>query len=311
MCDMYLLYREDIGVYKTIHKEDKDNFYKIANSSIFQTENKFKLITQKENIKKVLEDNFSSKSRTEEYQSGLPSATVISSALFPYNLDIDSRSNQVSLLKWFNDKSKEEYEAQQLENKLSTDSGTFLHKILELAFTDNVRIFKRVNKLNDYIEEAIECKDIIKMINDFDNRKDYFRDMAKSSLDRYFKEEVKYIDPIFNEIFLNVGYIQGAIDLVYYKNGSMHIGDFKSSKKSKSRDQLISNGYLRQLYIYSVMLLDAGIITKKEYDSLNFEIFFYQWNSGRSKTEYFTKQEVDDNKLYVEYILKWYQEMKK
>lgn len=307
---MYMLYRPDIEKYLTIHEDDKSNFFKIVEGNVFETENKFQLITKPEDMKEVLDTHFSSKNRTEEYESGLPSATVINS-LFPQCLDMNKKSNQVSLLRWFNDKTKEEYFAQQRENKVSTDSGTVLHKVLELALTDNVRMFKRTRKLNDYIEQALEDQEIIDMIKNFEERKDDFRNMSKNALSKFFENEIRYIDPVFNELFVNIGCIQGAIDLVFYKDKQLYIGDFKSSKKSASREQLISKGYLRQLYVYSIMLKEAGIITKKEFDKLQFEIFFFQWNSGRSRTEYFSKQEVDDeSELYVKYILKWYWQIK-
>ncbi len=307
---MYIIHRPDIDLYKTIYEEDEMNFIQVINSGVFQTENKFELITDKENIRKILNDKFSSKNRTEEYTQGLPSATIISSALFPMNLNQYAEKNDVALLRWFNDKDKEEYDLQQVENKKSTENGTFIHKVLELAILDDVRIFKKLNKLDDYINEALISQDVKREVLEIGDKKDYLNEMAKNVLGPFFESEFRNIDPIFSEIFLKVSKIQGSIDLVFMKDKQLYIGDFKSSKKPKSRKQLIDNGYLRQLYIYSVMMLEAGLITKKEYDNLNFCIYFFNWNSGRYSVQEFSKYEVDKSRLYVDYILDWYYKMK-
>ena len=79
---MYFLNRPDTDTYITIHREDENNFYEIVNSNIFNRENKFRLIKDKNEIKKILDSRYSSKNRGEEYTEGVPSATLISSALF-------------------------------------------------------------------------------------------------------------------------------------------------------------------------------------------------------------------------------------
>jgi len=302
--------RKDIGVYKTIYEEDVSNFIQVCSSDIFKTENKFELITDKNEIRKILDEKYSSKSRTEEYTSGLPSATVISSGLYPLNLNQYDRNNSVNLLKWFNDKSKEEYDVQQEENKKSLENGTFIHKVLELAVTDKTRIFTRKNKLKDYVHEALESSDIKREIKDIESKREYLSVMSSEVLKQFFEFELQRIDCIFSEIFIKLPKIQGAIDLVFIRDGILHIGDYKSSKKSKSRNQLIDAGYLRQLWVYSEMLLEAGIISKKMYNELEFSLFFFNWNSYKSKVENFTKDEVGDSKLVCEYLLSWYWDMK-
>lgn len=309
---MYFLNRQDTDTYVTIHQEDEQNFYDIINSNIFQKENKFRIIKDKNEIKSILDNKYSSKNRGEEYTEGLPSATLISSALFPYNLDMHSSNNQVGLLRWNNDIDVSDMQAQKVTNKLSTDSGTFIHEVLELALGDKkARIFEKSRNLQKYIELVCNDKNIINMINNFDERKQYFVDMSTKVLSKFFQEELPRIDSIFNEIFIKNNYLQGCIDMVNYQDGKLYISDFKTSKKSMSYNQVASKGYLRQLYIYSRMLLDNNIITKKEYDNLGFKIYFFNWNSCKSAVYEFPKSEVDKSKGYVDFILSWYWSIKK
>lgn len=308
---MYFLCRDDVQTYLTVHKEDMQYFQDIINSDYFGKENKFRVIRDKAEIKKILEDRYSSKNRGSEYTSGLPSATLISSALFPYNLDPHAQHNSTALLKWHNNIDVADLQNQKITNKLSTDSGTFIHKILELALMDRkTRIFDKSRGLNKYIELALLDNEIISMIDNFEDRKDYFKQMAQKTLKLFFEKELPNIDPVFNELFVVNKGIQGAVDLVDYKDGKLFISDFKTSKKSMSRNQVEGKGYLRQLYIYSRVLLNLGIISKKEYNNLSFKIHFFNWNSGNSATYEFDKKEVDKSQAYCEFILQWYYDMK-
>lgn len=308
---MYFLHRPDTDTYITIHKEDEQNFREICNSDIFQRENKFHLIKDKSEIKKILETRYASRNRGSEYTAGLPSATLISSSLFPYNLDSHAQHNSVALLRWHNDIDVCDAQSQKITNKLSTDSGTFIHEVLELALKDrNTRVFDKCKNMQKYIDMVCADKNIINMIENFEDRKQYFVDMTKSTLKNFFADELSHIDPVFNEIFLVNKGLQGAIDLVNYKNKCLYISDFKTSKKSMSYNQVAGKGYLRQLYIYSRMLLNAGIISKKEYDNLKFAIYFFNWNSGKSAVYEFPKSEIDKSKAYCEFILNWYYNMR-
>lgn len=308
---MYFLNRPDTETYITIHQEDEQNFYDIINANIFQKENKFKIIKDKNEIKSILDNRYSSKNRGEEYTEGLPSATLISSALFPYNLDMHGH-NQIALLKWHNDIEVADMQGQKITNKLSTDSGTFIHEVLELALGDKqTRIFEKTRNLQKYIDMVCEDKNIINMIDNFHERKQYFVDMSTKVLSNFFKDELPRIDSVFNEIFIKNQYLQGCIDMVNYQDGKLYISDFKTSKKSMSYNQVAGKGYLRQLYIYSRMLLDNNIITKKEYENLGFKIYFFNWNSCKSAVYEFPKSEVDKSKGYVDFILSWYWSMKK
>ena len=308
---MYFLNRPDTDTYITIHREDENNFYEIVNSNIFNRENKFRLIKDKNEIKKILDSRYSSKNRGEEYTEGVPSATLISSALFPYNLDSHSQHNKIALLRWNNDIDVSDLQNQKITNKLSTDSGTFVHEVLEFVLRDReTRLFEKARSIDKYIEYVCQDKNIINMIENFDNRKDYFVDMTKKVLGNFFKNELSKIDAVYNELFVKNQYLQGSIDMVNYENGRLYISDFKTSKKSLSRNQVPDKGYLRQLYIYSRILLANKIITQKEYDNLGFKIYFFNWNSGNSAVYEFDKKEVDKCSAYVNFILSWYWNIK-
>lgn len=309
---MYFLHRKDTDTYITIHKEDEANFKNISQSDFFNTENKFQLIKDKTEIRNILEDRFSSKNRGEDYSVGLPSSTLVSSSLFPYNLDKRSHNNKIALLKWNNDIDSAELKSQRIKNKLSTDSGTYIHKILELALLDkNTRIYDKTKSLNKYIEIANSEKEIVNLIDNFNDRKDYFTEIASKTLSKFFENELNKLDPICNELFVKNQYIQGAIDAIVYKNKRLYLTDWKTSKKSMSKNQVPDKGYLRQLYIYSRLLLDLGIISKQEYKNLGFQIYFFNWNSGNSAVYEFDKSEVDKSKGYVDFILSWYWSIKK
>lgn len=309
---MYFLNRPDTNTYITIHKEDEQNFLDIiTDGQTFKKENKFRLIKDKDEIKHILETRYASNNRGEEYTAGLPSATLISSALFPYDLNPRSSHNQIMLLRWNNDIEVSDMSNQLITNKLSTDSGTFIHEILELALRDrNTRIFDKSRNLKKYIEEVCNDPNIINMIDNFADRKQYFVDMATATLSKFFQEEIPLIDPVFDEIFIKNKGIQGAIDLVNYKNKDLYISDFKTSKKSMSYNQVAPKGYLRQLYIYSRMLLHAKMISPLEYKNLKFQIYFFNWNSHKSACYEYTKSEIDKSKGYCEFILNWYFKMR-
>ena len=315
-----MLYRKDIDETKTIHKEDAELFHEIVNNNLFDKEdkdtgvitryeNKLELITDKAQIKKVLDEKYSSRSRTEEYTPGLPSATVISGGLFPMDIDYKDRGSQYNILRWWNNISIEDMNAQKVKNKLSTDSGTLIHLVLQNAFEDNCRAYNKKRKLNEYIQQACSSQEIIKMIDNFDNRKEYFIEMCQKSLQKFFNSEIEHIHPVFSELFINTGIIQGAIDLIGYSKGCLYIIDYKTSKKSKSRNSLYES-YARQLYIYSRMLLSEGYITLKEYNSLSFKIIFINWESGNLFIHDYIKEEICKSKAYVDFIISWYYQIK-
>jgi len=315
---MIFLHRPDTDEYITIHKQDEQYLDELVNSNFFYDEYKnpsnqlrFNVIKDKDEIKKILEDKYSSKNRGEEYTAGLPSATLISSKLFPYCLDTTKSHNKAGLLRWANNVSVEDLNATRLTTKLSTDTGSFIHKILELSLLDrDTRPFKKQFMLDDYIKQAEEDEEIVNMIDNFEGRKEYFTEIARKTLKKFFENEIQHIDVVASELFVRNKYLQGAIDLIGYKNGNLHVLDWKTSKKSCSRNQIPQKGYCRQLYIYSRMLLDTGIISRKEYDKLGFEIHFFNWNSHNYSVYPYTKEEIDKNRLYVNFILSWYWSIK-
>src|SRR5574344_176787 len=181
---MYMLHRVDINEYKCIHHEDANIFHEIVNNNLFDKEdengiitrhpNKLELITDKKEIKKVLDEKYSSRHRTSEYEAGLPSATVIASGLFPLDIDYKNPKSKFNILRWWNNTSLEDMNAQKIKNKLSTDSGTLIHKVIEIAMCSNDRTYLKKRSLNKYIELACQDKEIIDMIDNFEDRKQYF-----------------------------------------------------------------------------------------------------------------------------------------
>lgn len=317
---MYLLHRRDIDEYKAIHAEDAEIFYDIVKNDLFDKEdkngiitkheNKLELITDKCEIKKVLDEKYSSRGRGEEYTPGLPSATVISSGLFPMNIDYKDKGSKFNILRWWNNTSLEDMNAQKLTNKLSLDSGNFIHKIIEICMMSEDRVYVKKRSLQEYIRLACQDKEIINTISNFEDRKEYFVDMASKTLFKFFENEVEHIHPVFSEIFLKCDRIQGAVDLLTYKHGRLILGDIKTSKKSMSRNQVPEKGYLRQLYLYREMLLELGIISKQEYGMIGQEIYFFNWNSLNSCTYGFEKDEIDKCKAYCEFVLNWFWSIK-
>lgn len=315
---MYMLHRKDIDEYKLAHIEDVEIFNDIINNNLFDKEdsdgnitrypNKLELITDKNEIKKVLSSKFSSRNRTEEYTAGLPSATVISSGLFPMNIDPKSHNSKFNILRWWNNTSIEDMNAQKVKNKLSTDSGTFIHAVLENAMNDNARMYIKKKSLDKYIQITCESPEIIKMIENFEDRKFYFIEMAQKTLKKFFENDIEHITPVASELFINLpGKIQGAVDLLCYYKKRLTLLDYKTSKGSKSRNQLIDSGYVRQLYIYSRMLYLGGYISKKELEQ-DFQgvIAFFNWNSNNSFIHEFTKEEIDKCKAYVNFVYSFY-----
>ena len=311
---MIFLHRPDTDEYITIHRQDEQYLDELVNSNFFYDEYKnpsnqlrFNIIKDKDKIKKILEDKFSSKNRGEEYAVGLPSATLISSKLFPYCLDTTKSHNKAGLLRWANNVSVEDLNATRLTTKLSTDTGTLIHKVLELALLDTeTRPFKKQFMLDDYIKQAETDEEIVSMIENFEYRKEYFTDIARKTLKKFFENEIQHIDVVASELFVRNKYLQGAIDLIGYKNGELYVLDHKTSKKSLSRNEVPNKGYLRQLYIYARMLVSCGIITEKEFNKLKFQINFFNWNSGNSAVYNYDIEEIKKNKLYVNFILSWY-----
>ena len=313
---MYLIKRKDIGEYKTIHKQDVSIFQEIIDNNLFDKEdkdgnivrypNRLELITDTAEIKKVLDEKYSSRSRTEEYKAGLPSATVIASALFPMNIDPNSPTSKFNILRWWNNTSIEDMNAQKVKNKLSTDSGTFIHAILENAMNDNCRNYNKKRKLPEYIENVCLNPEIINMIDNFEDRKSYFVDMAGKTLHKFFENEIENIYSVCNELFIQLPYIQGAIDAVIYRDKKLIILDYKTSKKAKSRIQLYES-YARQLYIYSRMLYLYGMISKDELENeLEFEIAFFNWNSCNSYIHHYSREEINKSKAYVNFVYSWF-----
>lgn len=300
---MIFLYRPDIDEYKTIHKEDEKRFLSLA-KNMFKTKNKFEIIKDPKLIKEVLDKKYSSLNRGEEYTEGLPSATVIN-ALYP--LDITSRDfnkNKSGLLKWINDVTVEDFKKSRQEGSISLDSGTYIHKVLEMALLDNCRNFDKLNRLQYYISQANISEECYKKIKDFDDKKQELADKAEKCLSKFFVEELPKIDLVFSEIFLKTDKIQGSADLINYKEFLLYISDFKTSKKSYHPSKY--DDFCRQLYVYTYMMLINKFITQQQFDTMNYQVYFFNWNSGRYKIIDIAHKDVMAKKRMCHYILDWY-----
>ena len=299
---MLLLYRPDINEYKTIHREDEERFLNLA-KNMFKTDNKFVIIKDPKIMKEIIDTKFSSTNRTEEYTKGLPSATVINS-LCPMNITSrDFSKNKSNLLKWMNDVSIEDFNETRKTGLISLDSGTYIHKVLEMALLDDCRNYDKIRNLKYYISQANKSHECYSKIEDFDSKKDELALKAIKCLEKFFTDEFLKVDLVFSELFLKTDLIQGSIDLVNYKYGELHISDFKTSKKSYSPSKY--DDFCRQLYIYSYMMLENGFITQKMFDNLKYEVFFFNWNTGHNKIITIPHKDVMSKKRMCHYILDW------
>ena len=134
---MFILIRNKItGEYNTIYKREVQEFKNLYN--FFKSDPKlpensvpdfnFEIIEDLSEIKKILEDKFTSKGRGGEYNENLPSCTNVAYTLFPMFINSDK-----FLLRWKNNTPLKEQEG---DKEHILQKGTWCHKILELWITD-------------------------------------------------------------------------------------------------------------------------------------------------------------------------------
>ena len=134
---MFVLIKNKItGEYNTIYKRDVQEFKNLYN--FFKSDPKlpenstpdfnFEIIEDLGEIKKILEDKFTSKGRGGEYNENAPSCTNIAYNLFPMFINSDK-----FLLRWKNNTPLKEQEG---DKEHILQKGTWCHKILELWVTD-------------------------------------------------------------------------------------------------------------------------------------------------------------------------------
>lgn len=278
-----LIHNKVTDEYGTIYKNDIDDFLSIK--KICETEFKYEVISDISEIKKILEDKFSSKGRGEEYNENLPSSTKIAYSLFPVNICKDK-----FLIKWKNDTPLLE----QNNNKEETlNKGTIIHSVLEQYICDKearkqdkpiiekLKILKKTKKPSKKIQEEIDAKiqeDIKKYLNktfendevnrkikNIDEYRENFSEVAIKCLLSFIKEELIFTDLVYSEIFISMeDFIQGSIDLTCYYDNKFSIWDYKTTSsidkktgkpKFKTKSQL--SPYARQLYIYYKLLQNS------------------------------------------------------
>lgn len=339
---MLILVKHKItGEYFTIYRKDKNRFLSLE--KFFNAKNEinkpisfnFELIENTEEIRHILEEEFTSKGRGEEYNPDLPSVTKIAYSLYPMDIDTEK-----FLIRYLNDKVKTPEEEQQSEDTLS--KGTFIHKICELWVTDTegrskdkpliekINILQNSKKpskkleqqikgkileyINKYIEIALRDDEILRKIKNLDELKDLLIDLSQTVLPKFFYQELINTDLVYSEIFLSVpDSIQGSVDLVAYKDNKFSIIDFKTTssvdKKSgkpkfKNKSQL--EPYSRQLAIYNELLKQSNM-THCTSDELP-DFYIYQIHLiGKDYRRFdIPKEMVERSTQKVQDVLNWY-----
>lgn len=339
---MLILVKHKItGEYFTIYRKDKNRFLsleKFFNANVDPKEAipfNFELIEDQNKIKQILEDEFTSKDRGEEYDPDLPSATQIAYSLYP--MDIDSEK---FLIKHLNNKVKTPEEEQQSEDTLS--KGTFIHKICELWVTDKegrakdrpliekINILQQSKKpskklekqikgkileyIDRYIQVALKDDEIIHKIKNLDELKNLLIELSREVLPQFFYQELINTDLIYSEIFLSVpNSIQGSVDLVVYKDNRFSVIDFKTtssidkkSGKPKFKNNSQLEPYSRQLAIYNELLKNTNMTHCIQDDMPDFYIYQIHLVGKNYKKFEIPQSMVKKSTEKVKDVLNWY-----
>lgn len=345
---MLILVRQKINnEYYTIYREDKQKFLNLEYFFNYGVEDdsekvqfNFELIEDVNDIKKILEDNFTSKGRGDEYNPDLPSVTRIAYGLYPLDINRDK-----FLIKYINNKVITPEDEK--NSNLILQRGTFLHKILELWVSDTecrkkdkpliekINILKNTKKpskqlvtqiedkihsyIDKYIKIAYKDKEILYKIPNLDEIKDYLSNLAHNALTHFIYEELINSDLVYSEIFLSIpDYIQGSIDLVAYKDNKFSVIDFKTTQsidkktgkpKFKNNSQL--EPYSRQLAIYNELLKRANMSHIVNDDLPEFYIYQIHLISNKYKRFEIPKNMIKNSTKEVENILNWYWSIRK
>jgi len=311
-----LLKNKQFDKYKTIWESDKGLlFERLWNESLFKQygfmETRWDIIDDKAEVKRVLDDKFSSKGRGEDYTEGLPSGTVLSSSLFPVNL-----VSELYKLQWLNNISVEAHNAQEKENLISLEMGTYVHKILELWLTSDLPMAKR--KIADLIDQAKEDTEIIYKIPDLASKQVKYENLAYNILPKYIEDVLCKYDIIGSEIFLNTGKLQGSVDLLAKRDGKFYLIDFKTTRKvykqtgkrKFSGDADISD-YKNQLCVYSNMLIDCGYIPKVEKKNIEYRLYQFHLLAEEFKEFKIPNEEILSREENIQKVVDWYWDMKR
>lgn len=340
---MFVLIKNKItGEYKTIYRKDINVFKNLH--SFFKQDTKlpegvvpnfnFDIIEDRQEIKKILDEHFTSKGRGEEYDEDLPSASKIAYSLFPIHIN----SEKFLIRYWNNTELKDQVG----ERDLILSRGTFAHKILELWVLDkesrvkdkefinkikksnqntkkHTRLSKQIDSkitsdIRKYIQLAYKDPEIIQKIPNIEDIKEELEFLVVKCLPDFIKNELIFSDTVYSEIFLCInGFIQGSIDSVVYKDGKFKIVDYKTTSsidKNTGKPKFKSNSQLapfaRQLYIYNELLKRTGMTHLFDYENPEYEIMQIHLVSGKYKKFNISQGLIESQGKIVERVLKWY-----
>lgn len=319
--------------YSSIYRKDIQAFLRLKDFFTSKDFN-FEIIEDRNIIKKILEDKFTSKGRGEEYNEDLPSVTKIAYTLYPVNIN-----NDKFLLRWKNDTPLIEQEGDK-ENILSR--GTFIHYILEQYVCDKesrqkdkpliekIKILasckkpsKKVNKeINDkivsdirrYIKMAYKDEEILRKIPNIEDLKEELEFLAIKCLPDFIRNELIFTDLVYSEIFLCIdNNIQGSVDFVAVKDDKLHIIDYKttSSKDKKTGKPKFKNNsqlapFARQLYVYDKLLKETKMVNLLPNEYPEFNIIQIHLVSGKYKKFIIPQGLVEAQGKTIEKVLTWY-----
>lgn len=340
---MFVLIKNKItGEYNTIYKKDVQEFKNLYN--FFKTDSKlkenqsidfnFEIIEDLNDIKKILEDKFTSKNRGIEYNEDLPSVTKIIS-LCPFDINSDK-----FLLMWKNNTPLLEQEG---DKEHILKKGTWSHKILELWVTDrearkkdipiitqlkmlkntkrkSKKILKQIDNkiisdIRRYIQIAYKDDEILRKIPNIDELKEELEFLAIKCLPDFIKEELIFTDLVYSEIFLCENNIQGSVDLCCYRDNKFTIFDFKTTNsldkntgkpKFKKNSPQYLKAYAQQLYVYNKLLKETKMINLLPNEYPEFKIVQIHLLNGQYKIFEISKGLVESQGKVVEKVLKWY-----
>lgn len=331
---MFVLIKSKItGEYHTIYRRDLPNFLNL--DKFFKSKDfNFEVIEDIDKIKEVLDTEFTSKDRGEEYNENLPSVTKVAVQLFPLNINSDK-----FLIRFWNDTPLLEQEG---DKNIILSKGTFTHYILEQFVCDRearlqdkpliekLKILQRTKKsskkiikqidnkiisdIRKYIQMAYQDDEILRKIPNIDDIKEELEFLVIKCLPEFIKNELIFTDLVYSEIFLcEDNYIQGSVDLCCYENNKFSIWDFKTTSstdkttgkpKFKSSSQLAP--YARQLYVYNELLKKSGMTHMCNEENPQYRIIQIHLISGKYKKFEIPEGLVKAQEKTINKLLNWY-----
>jgi hypothetical protein len=340
---MYVLVKNKLtNEYRALKKSDirdflsLDNFFK-KDPNVKEEDYtfNFEVIEDLGKIKEILNTEFVSRGRSEEYDTNIPSVTQIA-----YKLKCIDLSEEKFLLRWQNNTKLTEEDEQKSRDICSR--GTFEHFILQCYICDQenrrkdkpiieqLKILKQTKKPSKKIEKQIEDKiiadikryiqiaykdnEIISKIPNLEELKSELEDITLKVLPKFIMKELIFMDLVYSEIFLSVpNFIQGSIDLVCYKDNKFSIVDYKTANsvdkktgKPKYKTNAQAKHYAYQLAIYNELLNKSGMTHLSENELPDFYIYQIHLIDKDYKKFEISKDTVKHAIKEMKDILNWY-----